>query len=73
MDTKNEKNKGKEEEGRNAPKDKISKISDAVLKTADQILPGLRGLFKKGELSKTFGNRLREIRKEIERKFAKTK
>lgn len=71
MDTKNKKNK-EEQEG-NAPKDKISQISEAVLKTADKILPGLHGLFKKGELSKTFGSRLKEIRKEIERKFAKTK
>lgn len=72
MDTKNDE-KNKEEQGHNEPKDTISKISDAVLKTADKIFPGFHGLFKKAENSKTFGSRLMEIRKEIERKFAKTK
>lgn len=54
-------------------KERESEASEEVLKKADKILPGLHGLFKKAEKSKTFGRRLAEIRKEIQRKFGKGK
>lgn len=63
--------KNKEEQKCDASKDEESQVSDEILKIADKILPGLRGLFKKAEKSKTFGSRLTEIRKEIERRFGK--
>lgn len=65
--------KSKKKQESDASKEEKSEVSEEVLKKADKILPGLHGLFKKAETSKTFGQRLAEIRKEIQRKFGKGK
>lgn len=65
--------KSKKERESDASKEGKSEASEEVLKKADKILPGIHGLFKKAEKSKTFGRRLAEIRKEIQRKFGKGK
>lgn len=58
---------------RSSKKSPNKKSSDQVLKQIDKIVPGFRGFFKTAEKSKTFGPRLKEIRKEIERRFGKVK
>lgn len=45
--------------------------SSNVLETLGRIVPGFHGFFKKMEKSKTFGARMTEIRKEIDRRFGK--
>lgn len=46
-------------------------VSEKVLETVGKIIPGFHGFFKKIEGSKTFGPKIAEIRKEIERRFGK--
>ena len=46
-------------------------VSGSVLDKVDKIIPGFHGFFKKVEGSKTFGPRIAEVRKEIERRFGK--
>lgn len=46
-----------------------SGISNRILGQVDKIFPGFHGFFKKAEKSKTFGSRIAEIRKEIDRRF----
>jgi hypothetical protein len=48
---------------------KQKNISDKILGTVNKILPGFGNLFKKLEKSKTFGVKISEIKKEIDRKF----
>lgn len=43
--------------------------SEKVLESLGRIVPGFHGFFKKMEKSKTFGARMTDIRKEIDRKF----
>lgn len=45
--------------------------SESVLGRMDKIIPGFHGFFKKVEGSKTFGPKIAEIRKEIDRRFGK--
>lgn len=52
-------------------KEPSQKTSEAVLGKLDKILPGFHGFFKKVEGSKTFGPKIAEIRKEIEKRFGK--
>lgn len=52
-------------------KDSSQKTSEAVLGKLDKIVPGFHGFFKKVEESKTFGPKIAEIRREIERRFGK--
>lgn len=46
-------------------------ISEKVLEAMGRIVPGFHGFFKKMEGSKTFGPKVAEIRKEIEKRFGK--
>lgn len=48
-------------------------VSDQILDAMGRIVPGFHGFFKKMEKSQTFGARVGEIRKEIERRFSGTK
>ena len=45
--------------------------SEKVLETIGKIIPGFHGFFRKVEESKTFGPKIAEIRKEIEKRFGK--
>jgi hypothetical protein len=54
-------------------KNKSQKASESVLGKVDKWIPGFHGFFKKVEGSKTFGPRIAEIRKEIERRFGGVK
>ncbi|OGQ07091.1 MAG: hypothetical protein A3G32_03865 [Deltaproteobacteria bacterium RIFCSPLOWO2_12_FULL_40_28] len=57
-------------------KDKKSKepeIANEILGKIGKVVPGFEGFFKKMEGSKTFGFRMKEIRKEINRRFGGTK
>lgn len=47
--------------------------SEKVLRKMDRVVPGFRGFFKTAEKSKTFGPRMKEIRREMERRFGKVK
>lgn len=47
--------------------------SGKVLETLGKIIPGFHGFFKKVEGSKTFGPKIAEIRKEIEKRFGAKK
>lgn len=49
------------------------KTSETVLGTLGNIIPGFHGFFKKMEGSKTFGPKIAEIRKEIEKRFGGVK
>ncbi|MBI2067690.1 MAG: hypothetical protein HYW02_06365 [Deltaproteobacteria bacterium] len=48
-----------------------SEGSDKVLGTLNRLVPGFQGFFKKMEGSKVFGEKVKEIRKEMERRFGK--
>lgn len=52
-------------------KNQFTGASEKVLETIGKIIPGFHGFFKKMEQSQTFGVRIGEIRKEIERRFGK--
>lgn len=47
--------------------------SEKVLESLGRLIPGFHGFFKKMEKSKTFGVRMSGIRKEIDRRFGKTR
>ncbi|MBI2060272.1 MAG: hypothetical protein HYT87_10925 [Nitrospirae bacterium] len=59
----------KEEGKKGAPE----RVSDQILGAVDKIIPGFHGFFKKAEKSGTFGPRIKEIRKKIERRFGRVK
>jgi hypothetical protein len=46
-------------------------VTDEILGKLGRFIPGFDGFFKKIEKSKTFGSRVKEIRKEINRRFGK--
>jgi hypothetical protein len=48
-------------------------VSEGILQKVGGIIPGFHGFFKKMEQSKTFGVRIGEIRKEIDRRFGSRK
>lgn len=54
-------------------KDASEEASDRVLGAVDRIIPGFQSLFKKAEESGTFGSRIRNIRKEMGRRFGRVK
>ncbi len=56
---------------KNGEKKQNHRDSDRVLEKIDRVIPGLHGFFRKVEQSKTFGPRITEIRKEIEKRFGK--
>ncbi len=53
----------------NQKKNQSEGASEKVLDTLGKIIPGFHGFFRKAEQSKTFGPRMTEIRKEIDRRF----
>ena len=44
-------------------------VADSILGAVDKIIPGFRSFFKKGEQSKKFGSRIKQIREEINKRF----
>ena len=44
-------------------------LADSILGTVDKIIPGFRSFFKKGEQSKKFGSRMKQIREKINKRF----
>lgn len=60
-----------------APRKKKSRVpdgfSDQILQAVGRIIPTCHGFFKKMEKSPTFGPRMSEIRKEIDRRFGGAK
>ena len=48
-------------------------VQDEVLSQFDKVIPGFNKFFKHVERSKSFGSRMKDIRKEIERRFGKVK
>ena len=56
-----------------AKKESQQGVAEGILGKMDKIIPGFHGFFKKVEGSKTFGPRIAEIRKEIEKRFGKVK
>lgn len=48
-------------------------IADQVLGKVGKLIPGLASFFKKAERSRTFGPKMKEICKEIERRFGHLK
>ena len=46
-------------------------VSEQILGKLGRIIPGFDGFFRKAEASKTFGPKMAEIRKEIDRRFGK--
>ncbi|MDI6807480.1 MAG: hypothetical protein QME66_00660 [Candidatus Eisenbacteria bacterium] len=50
-------------------KEKKEEIADDIFETVDKIIPGFGSFFKKGEKSEKFGDRMRKIREEINKRF----